>query len=150
MSVDEAASELPCASVHECVCTLHIHIYTCTMYYQRNMYTQGACIYIVCTCVYMSWILTVHAAVMAINEVLEKEDAQETLKALQNPSACLVDVQAGNAERYQPHLLQAKRDKAEKAGSQVKWGREGGGERGGGRGRGEGRGEGGEGRREWK
>ena len=56
---------------------------------------------------------------MAINEVLEKEDSQETLNALQNPAACLVDVQAGNAPRYQVTLLAAKRDKTAKAGAQV-------------------------------
>jgi hypothetical protein len=60
----------------------------------------------------------VHAAVMAINEVLEKEDSDETLKALQNPAACLVDVQAENALRYQVTLLTAKRDKTAKAGAQ--------------------------------
>lgn len=93
--------------LHVC---MHLHVHVMYMYIYR------------CMCyLYISVIHTVHAAVMAINEVLEKEDAQETLKALQNPSACLVDVQAGNAERYQPHLLQAKRDKAERAGSQVKW-----------------------------
>ena len=62
---------------------------------------------------------TVHAAVMAINEVLEKEDSDETLKALQNPAACLVDVQSENASHYQVTLLTAKKEKTSKAGAQV-------------------------------
>jgi Ras GTPase-activating-like protein IQGAP1 len=60
----------------------------------------------------------VHAAVMAINEVLEKEDNDVTLKALKNPAACLVDVLVENAPRYQGTLLKAKRDKTAKAGAQ--------------------------------
>ena len=72
-----------------------------------------------CTFMHIALVCVVHAAVMAINEVLEKEDSQETLKALQNPAACLVDVQAGNALRYQVTLLAAKRDKTAKAGAQV-------------------------------
>lgn len=61
----------------------------------------------------------VHAAVMAINEVLEKEDVAATLRALQNPAACLVDVQSENGPRYQVALLGAKREKSAKAGAQV-------------------------------
>ena len=65
-------------------------------------------------------LFSVHAAVMAINEVLEKEDNDVTLKALKNPAACLVDVLVENAPRYQGTLLKAKRDKTAKAGAQVK------------------------------
>ena len=61
----------------------------------------------------------VHAAVMAINEVLEKEDSDETFKALQNPAACLVDVLSENAPRYQVSLLKSKRDKSTSAGLQA-------------------------------
>lgn len=61
----------------------------------------------------------VHAAVMAINEVLEKEDSDETIKALQNPAACLVDVQPENSQRYQVTLLKAKREKTAKSVAQV-------------------------------
>lgn len=56
---------------------------------------------------------------MAINEVLEKEEDGETLKALQNPAACMVDVQPNNSERYQVTLLQSKRDKTARACAQV-------------------------------
>ena len=77
------------------------------------------CMYMYIILVYIVFVFVVHAAVMAINEVLEKEDSDETLKALQNPAACLVDVQAENALRYQVTLLTAKRDKTAKAGAQV-------------------------------
>ena len=54
----------------------------------------------------------IHAAIMAVNEALEKEDSAETLTALSNPNACLLKVEADNGERYQSTLLQAKRTKA--------------------------------------
>lgn len=68
----------------------------------------------------MANLFSVHAAVMAINEVLEKEDSDETFKALQNPAACLVDLLSENGPRYQVTLLTSKRDKSAKAGAQVK------------------------------
>ena len=64
--------------------------------------------------------MIVHAAVMAINEVLEKDDSDETLKALHNPAACLVDVQSDNSVRYQVTLLRLKRNKTSKAGAPVR------------------------------
>ena len=84
-----------------CVCTrIHVHVHTAV----------GIELVLLCL---------VHAAVMAINEVLEKEDVAETLRALQNPAACLVDVQSENGPRYQVSLLSAKREKSSKAGAQV-------------------------------
>ena len=56
---------------------------------------------------------------MAINEVLEKDDPQETLVSLQNPCACLGKVEADHADRYHATLLHAKRDKAARSGAQV-------------------------------
>ena len=56
-----------------------------------------------------------HAAIMAVNEALEKEDSAETIAALRNPNTCLVKVEGGNAERYQAILIQAKRDKGTRA-----------------------------------
>ena len=56
-----------------------------------------------------------HAAIMAVNEALEKEDRAETLTALRNPNTCLVKVEGDNAERYQGLLVKAKREKALKA-----------------------------------
>ena len=53
-----------------------------------------------------------HAAIMAVNAALEKEDSAETIAALRNPNTCLVKVEGDNAERYQTILIQAKRDKA--------------------------------------
>ena len=56
-----------------------------------------------------------HAAIMAVNEALEKEDSTETLAALRNPNTCLVKVERDNAERYQGLLVNAKKEKALKA-----------------------------------
>ena len=57
----------------------------------------------------------VHAAILAINEALDKEDPAETLAALQNPNACLVKVDESSASRYHDLLLTNKREKASKA-----------------------------------
>ena len=57
---------------------------------------------------------------MAINEVLEREDDDETLRALQNPAACLVDIQSENGPRYQVTLLHLKREKTAKSGAQMR------------------------------
>ncbi len=62
----------------------------------------------------------VHAAILAINEALDKEEPGETLTALKNANACLVKVDESNAPRYHDLLLEAKRDKANRA-SQVDW-----------------------------
>ena len=56
-----------------------------------------------------------HAAIMAVNEALEKESSAETLAALRNPNTCLVKVEGDNTERYQNVLIKAKREKASKA-----------------------------------
>ena len=56
-----------------------------------------------------------HAAIMAVNEALDKESSAETLAALRNPNTCLVKVEGDNAERYHGVLIKAKRDKASKA-----------------------------------
>ena len=95
-----------------CMCMDMYIICVYIMYIQMYMYMYMCNVHVLC--VYL-----VHAAVMAINEVLEKEDSDETLRALQNPAACLVEVQIKNAPRYQVCLLNAKRDKTAKAGAQV-------------------------------
>lgn len=56
-----------------------------------------------------------HAAIMAVNQALDKESSAETLVALRNPNTCLVKVEGDNAERYQAVLVTAKREKASKA-----------------------------------
>lgn len=57
----------------------------------------------------------IHAAIMAVNEALEKEDSAETFNALENPNTCLKKLEGSNAERYHASLLQAKKDKASKS-----------------------------------
>ncbi len=62
----------------------------------------------------------VHAAILAINEALDKDDPVETLTALQNANACLVKVEESSAPRYHDLLLGAKKDKENRA-TQVDW-----------------------------
>uniref|UniRef100_A0A8P0PJU9 IQ motif containing GTPase activating protein 3 n=1 Tax=Canis lupus familiaris TaxID=9615 RepID=A0A8P0PJU9_CANLF len=54
----------------------------------------------------------VHAAVLAINEAVERGVVKDTLAALQNPSALLVNLQEPLAPIYQELLAQAKAEKA--------------------------------------
>uniref|UniRef100_A0A8C8RRS7 IQ motif containing GTPase activating protein 2 n=1 Tax=Pelusios castaneus TaxID=367368 RepID=A0A8C8RRS7_9SAUR len=56
-----------------------------------------------------------HAAVIAINEAIEKGAAGQTLKTLRNPYAMLVNVDEDLAQEYQKELLEAKRRKEENA-----------------------------------
>lgn len=58
---------------------------------------------------------TVHAAVIAINDAIDHQVADNTLQALRNPSAHLVDVSSDNAEEYQSALYQGKTTKAGQA-----------------------------------
>uniref|UniRef100_A0A8P0PNY0 IQ motif containing GTPase activating protein 3 n=1 Tax=Canis lupus familiaris TaxID=9615 RepID=A0A8P0PNY0_CANLF len=53
----------------------------------------------------------VHAAVLAINEAVERGVVKDTLAALQNPSALLVNLQEPLAPIYQELLAQAKAEK---------------------------------------
>lgn len=72
---------------------------------------------------------TVHAAILAVNEALDKESGVETYNALSNPNTCLMKLEVTNADKYQSLLLQAKREKAAKSQVGVV-GREGGNEGG--------------------
>ncbi|XP_029657707.1 ras GTPase-activating-like protein IQGAP1 isoform X1 [Octopus sinensis] len=54
-----------------------------------------------------------HAAIIAINDAIDRKDAPETMKALQNPAAMLVNCQMDFAETYQTELWEAKQTKAE-------------------------------------
>ncbi|XP_072848768.2 ras GTPase-activating-like protein IQGAP2 isoform X1 [Pogona vitticeps] len=56
-----------------------------------------------------------HAAVIAINEAIEKGVAEQTIKTLKNPNAMLVNVDDNLAHAYQKELLQAKKRKEENA-----------------------------------
>jgi hypothetical protein len=95
-----------------------------------NFYSGPHCIHCpirlnkLCTATIMNYVYcpqmsvdeaAMHAAIMAVNEALDKESSAETLAALRNPNTCLVKVEGDNAERYQGILIKAKRDKASKA-----------------------------------
>uniref|UniRef100_A0A8C3F274 IQ motif containing GTPase activating protein 2 n=1 Tax=Chrysemys picta bellii TaxID=8478 RepID=A0A8C3F274_CHRPI len=56
-----------------------------------------------------------HAAVIAINEAIEKGVADQTLITLRNPNAMLMNVAEDLAPEYQKELLEAKRRKEENA-----------------------------------
>ena len=53
----------------------------------------------------------VHAAVLAINEAIDKGDPQQTLLQLQNPAAVLKDVEEQNSQKYHETLQTAKTNK---------------------------------------
>nr|XP_039271363.1 ras GTPase-activating-like protein IQGAP1 isoform X2 [Styela clava] len=61
-----------------------------------------------------------HAAIIAINEALDKDVVEETFSTLQNPNACLNGITQDNAEEYQNRLKEAKRVKCEAALSKSK------------------------------
>ncbi|XP_075038148.1 ras GTPase-activating-like protein IQGAP2 isoform X1 [Mixophyes fleayi] len=56
-----------------------------------------------------------HAAVIAINEALEKGEASQTIVTLRNPNAMLLNVQEGLDQQYQDELSQAKKIKEDNA-----------------------------------
>ncbi|XP_063433642.1 ras GTPase-activating-like protein IQGAP1 [Mytilus trossulus] len=56
-----------------------------------------------------------HAAIIAINEAIDNDNAEETMTALQNPSALLNQLHGESAEKYQTLLFAAKETKAEAA-----------------------------------
>ena len=59
--------------------------------------------------------LLVHAAILAINEAVERGLVEDTLTALQNPSALLGNLREPLAAIYQELLAQAKMEKAANA-----------------------------------
>ncbi|NXA56755.1 IQGA1 protein, partial [Nothocercus julius] len=61
----------------------------------------------------------VHAAVLAINEALERGVAEQTMEALRNPSAMLLNLREPAAAAYHELLLQAKLEKASNARNRV-------------------------------
>lgn len=60
-------------------------------------------------------LFSVHAAVIAINEALDKGVAADTLEALLNPNACLDGITKDNAPEYQTRLSSAKQRKCQAA-----------------------------------
>ena len=62
--------------------------------------------------------VAVHAAIVAINEAIDKRDSDELMKALDNPTARLINVQDSNRDGYRDTLYDAK--KAKEAASDAK------------------------------
>lgn len=71
---------------------------------------------LVCVCVFPS----VHAAVIAINEAVDRGRVEVTAEALRNPNALLGDLQEVLMSVYQEMLHQAKTRKAEQAANRVR------------------------------
>ncbi|XP_072917421.1 LOW QUALITY PROTEIN: ras GTPase-activating-like protein IQGAP1 [Hemitrygon akajei] len=63
----------------------------------------------------------VHAAVIAINEAIKRGLADQTMLALRNPNAMLVNLTDGLAPVYQEMLYQAKSDKAANARNRINY-----------------------------
>ena len=61
----------------------------------------------------------VHAAIIAINEAIDQQVAEETFNALQNPSAMLVNLDSEVMQQLQDQLFTAKHVKAENARNKV-------------------------------
>lgn len=55
----------------------------------------------------------VHAAVIAINEAIDKQVASDTMTALRNPNACLLNIDNNSQDTYQDCLYEAKMAKAQ-------------------------------------
>jgi hypothetical protein len=64
----------------------------------------------------------VHAAVIAINEAIDRRIPADTFAALKNPNAMLVNLEESLASTYQDVLYQAKQDKMTNAKNRVKMG----------------------------
>lgn len=62
----------------------------------------------------------VHAAVIAINEAIDRRVPADTFTALKNPNAMLVNLEESLASTYQDVLYQAKQDKMTNAKNRVK------------------------------
>lgn len=60
-------------------------------------------------------LILVHAAVIAINEAIEKGIAEQTIATLRNPNAMLLNVDEELAQDYQNELFDAKRRKESNA-----------------------------------
>lgn len=63
---------------------------------------------------------TVHAAVIAINEAIDRGDASVTMGALNNPNAMLRNIQEALAQDYQDTLRQAKARKQNQSAARVR------------------------------
>lgn len=61
-----------------------------------------------------------HAAVIAINEAIDKGQASVTIRALNNPNAMLKNTQEALAQDYQDTLSQAKARKRNQSSGRVR------------------------------
>ena len=61
-----------------------------------------------------------HAAVLVINEAIDKQIPDETLQSLLNPAAMLAKIEEANKDRYQDELYRAKRSKEDKSQERVR------------------------------
>ncbi|KAH0620140.1 hypothetical protein JD844_014773 [Phrynosoma platyrhinos] len=62
---------------------------------------------------------TVHAAVIAINDAIDRQVPAETLAAMKNPNAMLVNLEEPLAQIYQETLYRAKQDKTENSRNRI-------------------------------
>lgn len=79
----------------------------------HSQYTCPCCLLLIKF--YFSFYFVVHAAVIAINEAIEKGIAEQTIITLRNPNAVLTLVDDDLAEEYQKELWEAKKRKEENA-----------------------------------
>lgn len=79
----------------------------------HSQYTCPCCLLLIKF--YLSFYFVVHAAVIAINEAIEKGIAEQTIITLRNPNAVLTLVDDDLAEEYQKELWEAKKRKEENA-----------------------------------
>lgn len=63
--------------------------------------------------------LPVHAAVIAINDAVDRQIPAETFTAMKNPNAMLVNLEETLAQVYQDTLYRAKQAKTESARNRV-------------------------------
>lgn len=61
-----------------------------------------------------------HAAILVINEAIDKRVPDETFQSLLNPAAMLAKIEEANKDRYQVELYRAKRSKEDKSQERVR------------------------------
>uniref|UniRef100_A0A493T377 Uncharacterized protein n=1 Tax=Anas platyrhynchos platyrhynchos TaxID=8840 RepID=A0A493T377_ANAPP len=68
----------------------------------------------------LRWVQNFHAAVLAINEAVEQGVAAQTMEALLNPNAMLLNLRPVFSGAYQEVLHRAKREKGSNARNRVR------------------------------
>ena len=79
----------------------------------QGQYTCPCCLWLIKS--FFSPYIAVHAAVIAINEAIEKGIAEQTIVTLRNPNAVITSVDDSLAQEYQKELWEAKKRKEENA-----------------------------------